>query len=50
MRGVAEVMYGRLSEGEAGRRGAWCVVSWTDVSGGIFTQSKLNGKSDQKFL
>ena len=34
MRGVAEVMYGRLSEGEASRRGAWGVVSWTDVGGG----------------
>ena len=26
LRGVAEVMYGRLSEGEASRRGAWFVV------------------------
>ena len=33
MRGVAEVMYERLYEGEAGRRSAWCVVSWTDVGG-----------------
>ena len=31
MRGVAAVMYGRLSEGEASRRGAWCVVSWTGM-------------------
>ena len=50
LRGVAEVMYGGLFEGEASRRGAWCVVSWTDVSGGVLTQSKLNGKSDQKFF
>ena len=50
MRGVAEVMYGRLSEGEASRRGAWCVVSWTDVNGGVLTQSKLNAKSGQKFF
>ena len=41
MRGVAEVMYGRLSEGEAGRRG---------TLDGELTQSKLNGKSDQKFF
>ena len=45
MRGVAEVMYGRLFEGEASRRGAWCVVSWREC---VLTQSKLNGKSDQK--
>lgn len=44
MRGVAEVMYGRLSEGEASRRGMLGVCEWA------LTQSKLNGKSDQKFL
>ena len=42
MRGVAEVISGRLSEGEAGRRGA--------LRGGGLTQSKLNDKSSQKFF
>ena len=41
MRGVAEVIYGSLSEGEASRRGAL---------DGELTQSKLNGKSDQEFF
>ena len=35
-------------------RGAWCVVSWTGMDRNgwawTFTQSKLNGKSDQKFF
>ena len=41
MRGVAEVMYGRLFEGEAGRRGTWGVVSWTDVSGYLLKVSEM---------
>ena len=45
MRGVAEVICGRLSEGEASRRCALDGCGWW-----VLTQSKLNGKSDQKFL
>ena len=44
MRGVAEVIYGRLSEGEASRRGT------LDERGWVLTQSKRNDKSDQKFF
>ena len=44
MRGVAEVMYGRLSEGEARRRGTLDGCEW------VLTQSKLNDKIDQKFF
>ena len=42
MSGVAEVMYGRLFEGEASWRGA--------LDGVVLTQSKLNDKSGQKFF